>query len=150
VKNRQFPVVRLLVTKYGADYNLQVFLPEFYFLTRFYFIFSLTLEFLQEFDGKSPLHHAVATDNLQIAEFLLSLENICVDPVADRTTTPLIRCALLNTTHSPEIAKLLIKRGADLSHQGDKDYHDYRFIKIIWFCQNFTEIGFFGIFYQKF
>ena len=81
---------------------------------------------LAENDGKTALHCAISVHSVETAMFLLNRPDINVNTVANRTTTPLMLCSLFNTNGFLQIAQLLVERGADVNHQGDKDYEGYR------------------------
>ena len=70
---------------------------------------------LTDRNGYTPLHYAAATDDLDLAKILLSLD-VPIDAVSSEKCTPLIIAAMFR---AKRVLKLLLREGADV-HARDK------------------------------
>uniref|UniRef100_F1KQP1 Neurogenic locus Notch protein n=1 Tax=Ascaris suum TaxID=6253 RepID=F1KQP1_ASCSU len=73
---------------------------------------------------RTPLHHAVAVQSIEIVQLLLATGRINVDALDVDNRTALIVCAKYDMM-GPEIAELLLKAKADVACTGDKSATNY-------------------------
>ncbi|VDM39507.1 unnamed protein product [Toxocara canis] len=73
---------------------------------------------------RTPLHHAVAVQSIEIVQLLLDTGRINVDALDVDNRTALIVCAKYDMM-GPEIAELLLKAKADVACTGDKSATNY-------------------------